>query len=214
MSGDFDDIYRELVQRHGSEALGAADRAIIRRLAVLLSGDDLDHRDAATIAALKAMLPSPAGDALSSPMAWDLSRLSDAEVGQLFELAQIATRQPIMDENGALNVPAPPRESAVEETLRRAAEQLKELTAERDRRRMIEHELDEQRSRAARLEGEVARLQNALADAAHALERAKAVAADGAFTASPGAPGRNVVAMPRRLSPAERFDSDRPLLGA
>jgi hypothetical protein len=86
MSANFDEVYSDLLARHGGDALGAADRAVIRRLSAVLASDEHGAADASQIAALTALLPP------TSPAAvCDLTRLTDKQLDTLAEIMAVAS---------------------------------------------------------------------------------------------------------------------------
>ncbi len=137
MSELLDRIYDDLVARHGgTEALSIADKAVVRRAAALLASDDLSAADTQTIVALTSMLPAPPIPAERTPKvalefvaAWNLDRLDDHQIGELFHLTQIATGRPIMNSAGTLTMPALPAEvpAATVAALWREVEHLRAL---------------------------------------------------------------------------------------
>jgi hypothetical protein len=193
MTAEFDAILDELVTRHGGDrVLGLSGLAVLRQVAALLSAGDLDASGATTIASLTSLLP-PLPGPTDEESTWDLSRLTDQQLADLDALAKQACGG------------EPRAESAVEETLRRAADQLTELTSERTKRWAAEDEAHELRSRLCRIETELQQHQDALREVAKALaaseEGKRASAADDAPAASASA-GDNVV----RLRPSEAPD--------
>jgi hypothetical protein len=177
-------IAEELAARYGGgEVLGLSGRSIIYQIASLLAGE-MSRSDAATVAALKGLLPAaPLARSISGDQ-WDLDLLDERELGDLLALAVKARPDvPVMGEDGRLNLGARPRVSEQE----------------------LLGALDEARSRAVRLEGELARHRAALQEVAEALAQAeaKAGASDSGSTpaGSKSGPASNVIAMPRRLSP-------------
>jgi hypothetical protein len=184
-------IADELTERHGGcELLGVSGRAIVFQIASLLAGD-MNRTDAATIAALKGLLPVPAEADEADLASLDLSRLSDAELEALSSVlsdvaAKCATTTALPTFSDRLVASFGERDRVVAE-----------LAAERRLRWDQQSALDEARRSAAVAEGEAARLRAALAEAAGAIAAAKAAAgtssAENAPAGSAEAPGANVV---------------------
>jgi hypothetical protein len=210
MTDAFEDIYRSLVEQHSAAGeLAPVHKAIIRQMAVLLSADSIDAADARSIVQLEAMLPSSADVEEAAP-AWDLSKLSDQELSLLKSLG----------DKCATTEPQPTFGDKLVESYAQHEKTIKELTAERDRRWAAEQGQHDLRSKLARAEVEVTRLQAALSEAAGALEKVKATlpapGAENAATASAQASSGNVILLrPSEapdcqpcFAPAERFSPD------
>src|SRR5262249_18206654 len=118
-------VFDDLCARHGGEALSVADKAIIRKLALLLTSDD---PNAGAIAALTALLPAP-GAAGAPADGWNLSALEEHEFGTLIALAAKCQPAPIMNDAGELVLPARPEthEGRLADALAKAGDELREL---------------------------------------------------------------------------------------
>jgi hypothetical protein len=130
-------IADELAARYGGgEALGLSGRSIIYQIASLLAGE-MSRSDAATVAALKGLLPAaPVAQSISGDQ-WDLDLLDEHEFGQLLTLATKARPDvPVMGEDRKLNLGTRPQssEQRLLEALEAANAELERLAGETRRR--------------------------------------------------------------------------------
>jgi hypothetical protein len=187
MSAEFQAVYDGLVAQYGSaEALSTVHLAIIRRLATVLSSDDAFSASAVT--SLTALLPAAPGKAVEASE-WRLDELSDVDFDALVGLAARACALRTPDGAPISIAPAP-----IEEALRRAADQLTELTETRRKAWAAEDELHRLRSANARLEGDLVAARAALDELARQVVEARGKAAGASGAAGAGAAGRSAPA--------------------